>query len=123
MEIKIYCTDDHKSSPISDANGMIFSISAFLAEGGRKAVLLNKFYNTLFPIILQYLWNTDEKYQNDVSHIIRTRYFGNKDIGLQTTEEMVQVRCAKMSCYLIILELNEIILIIESNLLIGCVYL
>lgn len=67
--------------------------SALLANNSKKANIVNKFYKTLFPIMLQYLWNTKEKNLNYISQIIKTHYFGEEDMGEENANEMVRVSC------------------------------
>ena len=62
-----------------------------LANNGKKAAILNEFYRTLFPVTFQYLMNTKEKYLNYISDLVKLHYLGEKDIGLQTANETVQV--------------------------------
>ncbi|XP_065216347.1 esterase FE4-like isoform X2 [Planococcus citri] len=66
------------------------TVSALLENQGEKAAILNKFTKILLPILLQYLWNTKAKHMDYVSEILKTHYFGEKDMSLQTAHQLVQ---------------------------------
>ncbi|XP_065226957.1 esterase E4-like [Planococcus citri] len=55
------------------------------------APLINEDYELLFPITMQYLWNTKVEDLNFISKALRKRYFGNREIGKETDREMTSM--------------------------------
>lgn len=66
-------------------------VIAFLGNGGKLASELDENFKLLFPVTLQYLWNTKPKHLDYISQTLRTRYFRNKAIGAETANEMTNV--------------------------------
>lgn len=66
---------------------------------GQRVKELNDHYKLLFPITLQYLWNTKNKYMDYISQILKAYYFHDKEISEDTAEEMTQVRAYEIFLY------------------------
>lgn len=67
-------------------------IAGFLHDNGAQAVILNENYKRWFPISFFYgLWMDDEARIDEVTEKLKTFYFGDKDIGVETTHELIRV--------------------------------
>ncbi len=53
---------------------------------------VNEYYKLLFPILIQYIFNTKPKDNDFVSSVVKKHYFGNEPICTDTTDNVTQVR-------------------------------
>lgn len=63
----------------------------YLDNDGQLAAEIDENFKLLFPVTMQYLWNTKPKYLDYISQMIRTHYFKDKAIGAETSDEMTTV--------------------------------
>lgn len=67
------------------------SVADYLDNDGKLAAEIDENYKLIFPITMQYLWNTKPKHLDYLSQMIRTHYFGDQQIGADTSDEMTNV--------------------------------
>ncbi|XP_065219706.1 venom carboxylesterase-6-like [Planococcus citri] len=68
-----------------------FKAARYLDNDGELAAEINDYSEILFPITMQYLWDTKVKHLNYISRTIRTRYFGSGEINESTANEMTSM--------------------------------
>ena len=66
--------------------------TGYLDNDGKLAAEINEHFTLLFPITMQYLWNTKSKHLNYISRAIRTHYFNDEQISEKTANEMTSVK-------------------------------
>ncbi|XP_065216335.1 esterase FE4-like isoform X2 [Planococcus citri] len=68
-----------------------FKVARYLENGGERSSQIDENYKLLFPIIMQYLWNTKTDHLNYISLAIRTHYFADQGIGDETAVELTSM--------------------------------
>ncbi|XP_065216356.1 esterase FE4-like [Planococcus citri] len=67
-----------------------YKVAHYLDNGGELAAEIDQYYKLLFPITLSYLWDTKLIDLNFISQTLRTHYFGDREIGAETSHELTQ---------------------------------
>lgn len=66
-------------------------VLGYLCNDGELAAEIDEKFELLFPITMQYLWNTKPDQLDYISRIIRRHFFQDRTIGAETSDEMTKV--------------------------------
>lgn len=74
-----------------EINTQTSTSTGLLSNNGEMAKELNDHYRIIMPIMLQYFWQSKSKYLDYISDSLRRYYFGNQEIGANTSEALNKV--------------------------------
>lgn len=74
-----------------EMNTQTYTLIGFLSNNGELAKELNDKYRIIMPITLQYFWHSKRKYLDYISDSLRWHYFGNQEIGANTSTSISRV--------------------------------